>query len=272
MDDIEKEVAIHHQRDKELAVQVVDILRVDSITALRLVEKSDYLYKSKMTRRFTDLRFRERLRRTNPFLVRVRNILTVRQWAETQVGSALYASEEEAIGHVLEMIAKTCHPNATEPDFADDFDYQVRRQSGDITVIRGFQVKMSWDCMPMSSRKNLSNTIRLVREKVDSDDGRTRFEGIFAPCYGSPNTRKVRGQQYVTMRSREFWAEIGRGQEDFDCAVGEVCNLLFKEFRHDLNLRLIPDLVERLTSEGERVFGNDDGTIDFEKLFRAVNP
>ena len=44
---------------------------------------------------------------------------------------------------------------ATKPTHPDDFNFQAR---GPGNQIYGYQVKMSWDCMPMSSRKNLSTT------------------------------------------------------------------------------------------------------------------
>jgi len=182
------------------------------------------------------------------------------------VASALYASEEEAVGHVLEMVAKACHPGAREPLITDDFDFEVATPG----KLRGFQVKMSWDCMPMSSRKNLSNTIsHLVAHYAGKG---VVFEGMFAPCYGANSTRRPRGQKYITMRSREFWTEVGNGDEGYDVKVGEVCRLLCSEFRADLNDRLVPTLIDRLAQEGTKVFGDGEGNIDFRKLFRAINP
>ncbi|MDO9499661.1 PmeII family type II restriction endonuclease [Falsiroseomonas sp.] len=262
---IKAEVQEHAERDKTLAEDVSQILGIAFEKARILVTKADLLYKAKMTQRFTDLRFRERLKRTNPFLMQVRGLKTVRQWAETQVASALYASEEEAVGHVLEMVAKICHPQAREPTITDDFDFEVAVEG----AIRGYQVKMSWDCMPMSSRKNLSNTIDRLTAHYSTED--IDFKGYFAPCYGSISTRRPPGQKYITIRSRDFWAEVGSGDADFDAKVGEVCRLLFSEFRSDLNGRLIPELVARLAVEGVREFGDSEGDIDYRLLFRAIN-
>jgi hypothetical protein len=262
VDDIVQEDAA---RDAKLASTVAAALKISIEVAEKFIVDADRLYKTKMTQRFTDLRFQNRLKRTNPFLVQVRGLRTVRQWAEVQVTSALYASEEEAVGHVLEMVAKACHPGAREPLITDDFDFEVETPGR----LRGFQVKMSWDCMPMSSRKNLSNTIgRLVDHYAAKG---IEFQGMFAPCYGAISTRRPPGQKYITLRSREFWAEVGNGDEDYDSKVGDVCRLLCSEFRADLNTRLIPTLIERLTQEGTRVFGDADGNIDFRKLFRAIN-
>ena len=86
------------KRDEELADTVASILNINIHKAEEFVKSADRLYKSKMTKRFTELKFSDRLRRTNPFMVRVRNLQTVRQWAETQIASVLFASEEEAIG------------------------------------------------------------------------------------------------------------------------------------------------------------------------------
>jgi len=108
-----------------------------------------------MRQRFSELKVSERLKRTNPFLLRIMGAKTVRDWAEFQVQSALYASEEEATGHLLETIAMKCFPEATVPRYPDDFDFEVQISPSEIDA---YQVKMSWDCMPMSSRKNLSNT------------------------------------------------------------------------------------------------------------------
>ncbi len=224
------------------------------------------LYMDRMTRRFTDLKFKERLKRTNPFLMQVRGVVTVRQWAENQVNSALFASEEEAIGHVLETIAKACHPGGREPTIPDDFDLEVPSQG----TITGYQIKMSWDCMPMSSRKNLSNTIRKLKEHYAPQG--IDFVGVFAPCYGRAITKKPPGQDYISMRSRDFWSEVGSGDGGYDVKVGEVCRLLCSEFRAELARSAIPTLIDRLVTEGTKVFGDGEGNIDYGKLFRQVNP
>lgn len=248
-----------------LADQVAERLRIDGDRTASLIKAVGELYIDRMEKRFTDLKLRERLKRTNPFLLQVRGVRTVREWAENQVGSALFASEEEAIGHVLEMIAKTCHPGAHEPELPDDFDFQETRPE----KVRAFQVKMSWDCMPMSSRKNLSNTI--VNCRAHYEEQGIEFEGIFAPCYGKATTTSPPGQAYISMRSRDFWQEVGDGDADYDVRVGEVCQLLCSEFRAQLYTDTIPLLIDELTKEGTKVFGNAEGEIDYTRLFREIN-
>jgi len=252
-------------RDQTLASEVASKLALTFATAEKLVLDVERLYMGRMTTRFTNLRFRERLKRTNPFLLQVRGVITVHQWATNQVMSSLFASEEEAIGHVLEMIAKICHPTAAEPVIADDWDFEIVTPE----KVVGYQIKMSWDCMPMSSRRNLSNTTRRMRDHYSKTN--QQFDGIFAPCYGRATTTKLPGQDYISLRSRDFWAEVGSGDEDYDFKVGEVCKLLCSEFRAELTETLIPDLVERLSREGEAVFGDGEGGIDFRRLFREIN-
>lgn len=248
-----------------LAEQVAELLRIDTDRTAALIKAVGELYIDRMEKRFTDLKLRERLKRTNPFLLQVRGVRTVREWAENQVGSALFASEEEAIGHVLEMIAKTCHPGAQPPELPDDFDFQETSPE----KVRAFQIKMSWDCMPMSSRKNLSNTI--VRCRAHYEAQGIEFEGIFAPCYGKAQTTSPPGQAYISMRSRDFWQEVGNGDADYDVRVGDVCRLLCSEFRAQLYTDTIPLLIDELTTEGTKVFGNANGEIDYTRLFREIN-
>jgi hypothetical protein len=250
--------------DQPLIDNVSALLGLDGERAEGLIREVARLYNDKMHRRFTTLKFRERLKRTNPFLLKVRGVTTVEQWAENQVRSALFASEEEALGHVLETIAKACHPSASIPTDTDDFDFEVISGSN----VTAYQIKMSWDCMPMSSRKNLSNTIRRRREASEAD-GKT-FAGIFAPCYGRAQTSQA-GQEYISMRSRDFWQEVGNGNDAFDFKVGEVCGLLCSEFRQELSNSAIPKLIALLTDEGRASFGDDEGRIDYERLFRAIN-
>ncbi|NFV79854.1 PmeII family type II restriction endonuclease [Magnetospirillum aberrantis] len=249
-----------------LAGQVAELLGISPEDADKLIERVGHLYMDRMKDRFTDLRFNNRLKRTNPFLLQVRGARTVRQWAENQVMSALFASEEEAIGHVLETIAKVCHPTAREPLITDDLDFEV--EDGD--RVTGYQIKMSWDCMPMSSRKNLSNTVRNLREHYQKQG--KEFVGVFAPCYGRSATNKTNSQEYVSMRSREFWTDVGNGDQEYDIKVGEVCRLLCSEFRSELSEEVVPELIDRLTAEGVAVFGTPEGDIDFRKLFRKINP
>ena len=249
----------------QLASRVSVLLGLREAEAELLIERVGHLYMDRMTSRFTDLRFRERLKRTNPFLLKVRGVTTVRQWAENEVMSSLFASEEEAVGHVLEAIAKACHPNAREPLVVDDFDFEVEEEDR----VTSYQVKMSWDCMPMSTRRNLSNTIRRMRAHYEAQG--KQYEGIFAPCYGRTRTSRPPGQEYTTLRSRDFWTQVGSGDEDFDTKVGTVCGLLCSEFRHEFSQSVVPDLIDRLTDEGAAAFGTPERDIDYERLFRRIN-
>ncbi|MFF2326613.1 MULTISPECIES: PmeII family type II restriction endonuclease [unclassified Streptomyces] len=255
-----------HASNEELAREVAAILRIDRERATFIVAESERLYVNRMRERFSKLKVSERLKRTNPFLLRIRGAETVRDWAKLQVESALYASEEEAVGHLLEAIIKVCFPGASEPALPDDFDFE-KIESGEL--IHGYQVKMSWDCMPMSSRKNLSHTIVKVREQYEAQ-GKS-FVGYFAPCYGRATTTKPPGQEYITLASKEFWERVGNGETDYDVRVGEVCALLCSEFRAEVIDTLVPDLLRRLTHAAQPEIGDRDGRIDYAKLFRRVN-
>ncbi|HEY6552095.1 MAG TPA: PmeII family type II restriction endonuclease [Vicinamibacteria bacterium] len=211
------------------------------------------------------MKVRDRIKRTNPFLLRIRGITTVREWAERQIQGALFASEEEAVGHLLEAIAINCHPGGTVPRYPEDFDYEVEADG----AVEGYQVKLSWDCMPMSSRKNLSRTIGRLEEQYRGEG--KEFVGYFAPCYGKAKTTRPPGQRYVSLRSREFWSRVGGGDDDFDLKVGEVVALTCGEFRGRLERELIPRLVADLASAASPLIGDADGNLDMRKLFRAVN-
>ncbi|WP_078495867.1 PmeII family type II restriction endonuclease [Streptomyces sp. LaPpAH-108] len=255
-----------HTSNAELADEVSQILQLDRERAAFIVAESERLYVNRMRERFSKLRVSERLKRTNPFLLRIRGAETVRDWATLQVQSALYASEEEAVGHLLEAIIKACFPGATEPALPDDFDFESIESDG---AINGYQVKMSWDCMPMSSRKNLSNTIVRVKEQY-RDQGKS-FVGYFAPCYGRATTTKPPGQEYITLASKEFWQRVGNGDPEYDVRVGEVCALLCSEFRTEVLDTLVPDLLQRLTLAAQPEIGDREGRIDYARLFRRVN-
>lgn len=245
---------------------VHELLGIERTRAAFLVAESERLYVDRMRERFSNLRVAERLKRTNPFLLRIRGAKTVEDWAVLQVQSALYASEEEAVGHLLEAIAKICLPGGREPKYTDDFDLEAAGPNGEVY---GYQIKMSWDCMPMSSRKNLSNTIRSVKQTYAESN--IEFVGYFAPCYGRAKTSQPPGQDYVTLASREFWGRVGGGIEDFDVRVGEVCALLCAEFRQEVMDTLVPELVRSLSDVAQKEIGDPDGTLDYAKLFRRVN-
>ncbi|MFB7947493.1 PmeII family type II restriction endonuclease [Kitasatospora phosalacinea] len=251
---------------KHLAGMVSEILRIDLQKAELIVDESERLYISRMRERFSDLKIAERLKRTNPFLLRIRGIETVREWAALQVQTALYASEEEAVGHLLESIAKICFPGARVPENPEDLDFEATGENGEI---EGYQVKMSWDCMPMSSRKNLSNTIRRLKNEHESAGG--EFVGYFAPCYGRATTSKSKGQDYISLASREFWMRVGGGDPDYDVRVGNVCALLCSEFRTEVLESLVPSLVAQLAVAAESQIGNGSGGIDNNRLFRRIN-
>jgi hypothetical protein len=249
-----------------LTAEVKKILSVDQPTASHLVAEAKRLYIDRMTKRFSELKVAERLKRTNPFLLQIRGARTVREWAMLQIQSALYASEEEAVGHLLEAIAKACYPGARTPTHPDDFDFEV---TGADDTIYGYQVKMSWNCMPMSSRKNLSNTIRRVTDEYAKTG--QQFVGYFAPCYGRAKTSQAPGQDYVSLASRNFWRQVGSGDKDFDVKVGQVCALLCSEFRTEVLNTLVPTLQEDLTAAAQPQIGDASGNLDYLKLFRRVN-
>lgn len=136
-------------------------------------------------------------------------------------------------------------------------------------LTKGYQVKMSWDCMPMSSRKNLSATIRKVRDDYAAEG--VTFTGHFAPCYGRAVTTKLPGQDYVSLASREFWTEVGNGDADFDIKVGEVCALLCAHGCRSLIKDLVPALVANLTREVAPIIGDAAGNINYKRLFRRIN-
>lgn len=253
--------------DVDLQAEVQRLLGLPSEKATFLVSESERLYVERMRERFSDLKVAERLKRTNPFLLRIRGAKTVVDWATLQVQSALYASEEEATGHLLEAIAKICFPGGREPTYTDDFDLEAPGDQPQ--AVDGYQIKMSWDCMPMSSRKNLSNTIRGL-QKIYADQG-VKFTGYFAPCYGKATTTKPSGQDYISMSSREFWTRVGGGDSGFDVRVGEVCALLCSEFRAEVLQTLVPQLVTSLVAAATPLIGDTSGNLDYDKLFRRIN-
>ncbi|SDC13567.1 PmeII family type II restriction endonuclease [Nocardioides lianchengensis] len=263
----ELEVPAETAEGLDLVAEVERLLGLPRGKAEFLVTESERLYVERMRERFSDIRVAERLKRTNPFLLRIRGARTVEDWATLQVQSALYSSEEEATGHLLEAIAKICFPGGREPTYTDDFDLET--PGGGPDDIDGYQIKMSWDCMPMSSRKNLSNTIRQL-ERVYSDQGKT-FTGYFAPCYGKATTTSPAGQAYVSMASREFWQRVGGGDDGFDVKVGEVCALLCSEFRAEVLETLVPQLVKSLVRAATPLIGDRDGNLDYSRLFRRIN-
>lgn len=231
-----------------------------------LVTEARRLYEERLTTRFSEIKVRDRIKRTNPFLLRIRGVTTTREWAQRQVQGALLASEEEAVGHLLEAIAVACHPNAATPRIPDDLDYEVDLPDNHV---EGYQVKLSWDCMPMSSRKNLSSTVRKLAAQYRTEG--KEFVGYFAPCYGKATTTSPPGQAYVSLSSRAFWAKVGSGDPDFDQKVGEAVALICGEFRRRLERDLLPKLTDSLVQAADPIIGGTNGALDMGKLFRAVN-
>jgi hypothetical protein len=243
---------------------VGDLLGLADPTAL--VTEARRLYEERLTTRFSEIKVRDRIKRTNPFLLHIRGVATTREWAERQVQGALFASEEEAVGHLLEAIAIACHPNAATPRFPDDLDYEVDLSDNQV---EGYQVKLSWDCMPMSSRKNLSVTVEKLAAQYGAEG--KEFVGYFAPCYGKAKTTSPPGQAYVSLSSRTFWAKVGNGDIEFDLKVGKAVALICGEFRRRLEQDLIPTLTDSLVEAAHPIIGAPNGALDMEKLFRAVN-
>jgi hypothetical protein len=145
---------------------------------------------------------RDRIKRTNPLLLRIRGIRTVEEWAERRIQGALFASEEEAVGHLLEAMATNCHRGASPPKYPDDFDYEI----ASVGTVEGYQVKLSWDCMPMSSRKNLSDD-RGARIPVRA--GRECVHWLFRTVLRQGENDAAAGQKHISLSSRELWTGVG---------------------------------------------------------------
>lgn len=243
--------------------QIAELLTISDIKA-NLIAIEANIYSQKLTTRFLNINFRNRLRRTNPFLLQACGITTIKEWADFQVDSTLRASSEEALGHFLEAIVKILHPRSVEPEFPDDLDMEII----DGNDREGCQIKMSFDCLSNSMRKNLSHTITKLTEYYRKIG--IAFTGLFCPLYGATKTTKQPAQSYTILRSRDFWDEIG-AQTCFDESIGQLCKLLCIEATKQLHTQLIPSLKDNLQKEGSKFFGNSDGTINYHKLFRLVN-
>lgn len=245
--------------------EIMRLLSINVAKAALLVASAKQAYIEIMSTRFSETKLSERLRRTNPFLLRIRGVETVEGWATNQIQSTLFASEEEAVGHLLEEIAMICHPNATKPRFPEHFDYQVEEGK----KVDYYQVKMSWDAMNFSGRSKLSDRIGELA-KIYKDEGK-EFQAFFAPCYGKPTESRPPGQKYITLRSRDLWMRVGDGDVDFDFKVGEVCSLLCAEARVTVEKTLIPVMMKVLIESAEPEIGDGAGMIDYRKLFRRIN-
>jgi len=64
--------------EDELRAEVGRLLGIDEGASRRLIDEAERLYKDRMTTRFSDLKTAERIKRTNPFLLRIRGAKTVR--------------------------------------------------------------------------------------------------------------------------------------------------------------------------------------------------
>ena len=169
-------------------------------------------------------------------------------------------------GTPLEAIAIACHPNAATPRFPDDLDYEVDLSDNHV---EGYQVKLSWDCMPISSRKNLSLTVEKLAAQYGAEG--KEFVGYFAPGHGKAKTTSPPGQAYVSLSSRAFWTKVGNGDIEFDLKVGEAVALICGEFRRRLEQDLIPTLTDSLVEAADPIIGDSRGVLNMGKLFRAVN-
>jgi hypothetical protein len=76
----------------------------------------------------------------------------------------------------------------------------------------------------------------------------------------------------MSMRSREFWSNVGGGDSEYDVKVGQVTGLLCSKIRAEVESSLIPKLIDRLVEVAMPLIGNFSGEIDYQKLFREVNP
>jgi len=245
-------------------LQVAEILGISLEQAQRIWNLASEKYNACMKKRFSEVGVRRRINNTNPFMTAVRDTKTVEKWAYLQVLSTFFASEEEAIGHLLEALAKECHIGARPPKYPDGLDYEVEKDNS----VTGYQVKSGKD-LNSSTKNNLSVTSNSVKEKYQAE-GKT-FNCIAASCYGRKSTTSPPSHDFTYLSSREFWSQIGNNNPSFDYKIGQVLNLICAEFHREIKDVLAPELCTRLTQEALPLIGNPDGTLNLEKLFRQVN-
>ena len=78
--------------------------------------------------------------------------------------------------------------------------------------------------MPMSSRKNLSNTIRSLKQ-IYADQGMT-FARVFRPLLRQGDHDNAQGPGLRFHGKSRVSTRVGAGDPGFDVKVGEVCALL----------------------------------------------
>lgn len=209
----------------------------------------------------SNTRLKELLKKKNPYLFRVKNILTAGELVKSLLDAKMSSSEEELFGAFLENLAifiaqKTLDANKSS-SHGIDFEYNKDKTRYLVTLKSGLNWGNSSQWKALEA--DFKSAMTILKQSLHV----TSINCILGICYGKAKTTTKRGiiQQVC---GQNFWYMI-TGKELFYKEIIEPLGYRAKESNESFERRKA-EIINRLTGEFIDDFCDQSGKILWEKI------
>lgn len=232
------------------------------VKALRYVEENIETFHEKRLRSLDELNLKKVIKRKNPYLFRVKHLLTAEAVVRGFVDAHISSNEETIFGSWLENFAI----------FINGAIYGGRKSG-----IPGIDLEFDRDgaryIVSIKSGPNWGNSSQIKKMKSDfiaaqktlrTSDSKIKTVAVNGCCYGIDNNPDK--GDYFKYCGQKFWEFIS-GDKELFVEIIEPLGHKAKE-KNDAFAVSYGNLINRLTIEFARDFCKSDGSINWEALIR----
>ncbi len=226
---------------------------------VRYVEQHIDDFHSKRLKRLQQLRLNEILKRKNPYLFRVKNILTAERLVQAILEAYLSSQEETIFGDFLEGLAIYINHIVFggRKSAAQGIDLEFERDS--IKYLVAIKSGPNWG----NSRQiaKMKDDFRMAKKILRTSNSRMHIIAVNGCCYG--REKVVDKGEYLKLCGQRFWEFIS----DDENLYTEIIEPLGHEARkrNDLFQEALAKILNQFTFEFSKEFC-PNGLIDWQKL------
>ena len=229
---------------------------------LQYVENNIGVFHEKRIQSLDNLRLSKILSRKNPYLYKVKNVLTADEIIRSIVDAHLSSSEEGIFGDWLEGLAIFINEKVYNgwksgiPGIDLEFDFEDRRHI--VTIKSG----PNWG--NSSQIKRLKDDFRTAKKTLRTSNSQLNVVAINGCCYGKDKTPDK--GDYFKYCGQKFWQFIS-GKENLFIEIIEPLGYKAKE-KNDAFMNSHAKMLNKFTKEFTTDYCKDSGEIDWEKLVK----
>ena len=236
--------------------------KLDRAALLKFAQKEINLFHNCRISRLQKLRFKEILRKKNPYLFKAKNILTAQDLISGVMDAFLSSSEEKIFGDFLEKLAifvsSQCYGGKKSSAPGIDLEFDRDRIRFLVSVKSGPSWGNSSQYQALES--NFRRAVTVQRQNKQT----VGIQPVLGICYG--NTRTADKGLYIKYTGQAFWCFLSGDPNlyiDIIEPIGHEARKHNNAFKQEK-----ARLVNRFTAEFLHLFCTEDGTVDWPKLIK----